>query len=205
MRLAAVALLLPLAAAAAPADDRALARDVFRELIETDTSHSVGSTTAAAEAMKRRLLDAGFAKDDLVVLGPKDKRGNLVARLRGSGRQKPVLIIGHLDVVEARREDWTTDPFKFVEKDGWYYGRGTQDMKGSAAAAVMAMIRFKRERLVPERDIILALTADEEGGPDDGAEWLVKSHRELVDAEFALNIDSGGIDSDNGKPVNLEV
>jgi len=195
------------ALAAAPLDEpsRALSHDLFKELIEIDTSHSVGSTTAAAEAMAARLRAAGYPKEDLAVVGPRDKRGNLVARLRGSGKHKPVLVIAHLDVVEARREDWTTDPFQFVEKDGYFYGRGTQDIKDMAAIATAAMIRFKRDGFVPERDIILALTADEEGGADNGVDWLLKNRRDLVDAEFVLNGDSGGIDSINGKPVNLEV
>ncbi|MGH8441647.1 MAG: M20/M25/M40 family metallo-hydrolase, partial [Nevskiaceae bacterium] len=210
MRPAALALSALLSATVCAAEplgesDRKLARDLFEELIEINTSHSVGDTTAAAEAMAKRLRAAGFAKGDVAVLGPRAKRGNLVARLRGNGTLKPVLIIVHLDVVEARREDWTTDPFQFVEKDGYFYGRGTQDIKNMAAIATATMIRFKREGFVPARDIILALTADEEGGADNGVDWLLKNRRELVDAEFVLNPDSGGINSVGGKPVNLEV
>ena len=104
--------------------------------------------------------------------GPNDRKKNLVVRLHGSGKQKPVLLIGHLDVVEARREDWTTDPFQFVEKDGYYYGRGTQDMKADDAILVTTLIRFKKEDYVPDRDLILALTADEEGGKSNGVDWL---------------------------------
>ncbi|MFI4982341.1 MAG: M20/M25/M40 family metallo-hydrolase, partial [Nevskiales bacterium] len=123
-----------------------LARDIFKQLIEINTSLSVGSTTAAAQAMAQRLLDGGFAAGDVQVLaGPNPKRGNLVARLHGSGAHKPMLIIGHLDVVEARREDWTTDPFVFTEKDGYFYGRGTQDMKDADAIAVASFIRLKKE------------------------------------------------------------
>jgi hypothetical protein len=110
-----------------------LSRDIFRQLIEINTTDSVGNTTTAAEAMRKRLLDAGMPKADVVVLGPNDRKGNMVARLRGSGTGKPILIIAHLDVVEAKRSDWTTDPFQFVEKDGYFYGRGTQDMKCSDA------------------------------------------------------------------------
>jgi len=193
------------AARAAPPDP--LARDIFRQLIEIDTTHSAGDTTAAARAMAQRLRDAGFAADDAQVLvGRNPKRGNLVARLHGSGAHRPVLIIGHLDVVEARREDWELDPFVFTEKDGYFYGRGTQDMKDADAIALAALIRLKREGLVPDRDIILALTADEEGGTDNGVAWLLAEHRALVDAEFALNPDAGGVDSIAGKPVafNLE-
>jgi acetylornithine deacetylase/succinyl-diaminopimelate desuccinylase-like protein len=194
---------------AAPLDDatRKLARDIFQQLIEINTTDSVGSTTAAAEAMAKRLLDAGFAPEDVKVLGPRDRKGNMVARYHGSGSSglKPILIIAHLDVVEARREDWTTDPFQFVEKDGYYYGRGTQDMKESDAIAVTTFIRFKREGYRPDRDIILALTADEEGGSANGVEWLLKNHRELVDAAFALNPDAGGVTTVKGKPLNVDV
>lgn len=196
-----------LSAGAAEIAPDPLARDIFKQLIEINTSHSVGDTTAAAQAMAQRLRDGGFAGEDVQVLvGPNPKRGNLVARLRGSGAHKPMLIIGHLDVVEARREDWSTDPFVFTEKDGYFYGRGTQDMKDADAIAVAALVRLKKEGFVPDRDIILELTADEEGGTDNGVDWLLKNHRDLVDAEFAINPDSGGVDSDAGKPVtfNLE-
>jgi len=192
-------------AGAAPPPDP-LTRDIFKQLIEINTTDSVGSTTDAAKAMQKRFLEAGFAaKDAQVLVGANPKRGNLVVRLHGNGKHKPVLIIGHLDVVEAKREDWTMDPFKFIEKDGYFYGRGTQDMKNSDAVAAAALLRFKKEGFVPDRDIILALTADEEGGTDNGVEWLLKNHRDLVDAEFALNPDSGGIDSDAAKPVALNV
>src|ERR1017187_204346 len=193
-------------ASGAQLDDatRSLSRDIFRQLVEINTTDSVGSTTLAAEAMRQRLLDAGFDAADAQVLGPNDRKGNLVARLHGSGAHKPLLIIGHLDVVEARREDWTTDPFEFVEKDGYYYGRGTQDMKVSDAIAVTDFIRMKREGFVPNRDIILALTADEEGGQSNGVDWLLKNHRELIDAEYALNPDSGGVVTDHGKPLSME-
>ena len=184
---------------------RQLSRDIFKELIEINTTDSVGSTTVAAEAMAKRLKDAGFPAADIKVLGPNDRKGNLVARLRGNGNKKPVLILGHLDVVEARREDWTTDPFQFVEKDGYFYGRGTQDMKGNDAILVTTFIRFLREGYRPDRDLILALTADEEGGKSNGVDWLLKNHRDLIDAAFALNADSGGVTTRNGKPVNVDV
>ena len=176
----------------------------FQQLIEINTTDSVGSTTVAAEAMRKRLLDAGFPAEDVVVMGPNDRKGNMVARFRGKpgSTKRPVLIIGHIDVVEAKREDWTTDPFVFTEKDGYFYGRGTQDMKESDAAVVTSFIRLKREGFVPDRDIILALTADEEGGKSNGVDWLLKNHRELVDAGFALNADAGGLNTEKGKPVN---
>jgi acetylornithine deacetylase/succinyl-diaminopimelate desuccinylase-like protein len=156
--------------------------------------------------MAQRLLDAGFAKADVVVLGPNGRKGNMVARYRGKAGStlKPILIIAHLDVVEAQRQDWTTDPFKFVEKDGYYYGRGTQDMKNSDAIAVANFIRMRKEGFVPDRDIILALTADEEGGRSNGVDWLLKNHRDLIDAEYALNPDSGTVRTDNPPAVEFE-
>jgi acetylornithine deacetylase/succinyl-diaminopimelate desuccinylase-like protein len=184
---------------------RQLSRDIFRELIEINTTDSVGSTTKAAEAMARRLKDAGFPAADVQVLGPNDRKGNMVARLRGTGAHKPVLILGHLDVVEARSADWTTDPFHFVEKDGFFYGRGTQDMKDNDAIMVTTFVRLRREGFRPDRDLILALTADEEGGKSNGVEWLLKNHRELIDAEFVLNMDAGGLTTEKGKPVNLDI
>ena len=185
--------------------NRQVARDIFKELIEIDTTDSVGNVTSAAEAMAKRLRDAGYPDNDVQVLGPNDRKLNMVARLRGTGARKPILLIGHLDVVEARREDWTTDPFQFVEKDGYFYGRGTQDMKSDDAILIMAMIRFKQEGYKPDRDIILALTADEEGGKSNGVDWLLKNHRELIEAEFVLNPDGGGIDTLNGKPVIMSM
>lgn len=186
---------------------RQLSHDVFQQLIEINTTDSAGSTTLAAEAMRKRLLDAGFPADVVVVLGPNERKGNMVARYRGrpGSTKRPLLIIGHLDVVEAKREDWTTDPFVFTEKDGYFYGRGTQDMKESDAASVTTFLRLKREGFVPDRDIILALTADEEGGKSNGVDWLLKNHRDLVDAGIVLNADAGGLNTDKGKPVNLGV
>jgi acetylornithine deacetylase/succinyl-diaminopimelate desuccinylase-like protein len=152
------------------------------------------------------LLDAGFPAADVQVLGPNDRKGNMVARLRApSGSLRPILIIGHLDVVEARRSDWTTDPFQFVEKDGYFYGRGTQDMKSNDAILVTAFIRLHQEGWRPDRDVILALTADEEGGKSNGVDWLLKNHRELVDAEFVLNADAGGVTTLKGKVVNVDI
>ncbi len=184
---------------------RQLSHDIFKQLIEINTTDSVGNVTTASEAMAQRFRDAGFPESDLQILGPNDRKKNLVVRLHGSGKHKPVLLNGHLDVVEARLEDWTTDPFQFVEKDGYYYGRGTQDMKDGDAAMVTTLIRFKKEGFVPDRDIILALTADEEGGSSNGVDWLLKNHRELIDADFVLNHDGGGILADHGKPQFMTV
>lgn len=184
---------------------RQLAHDIFKQLIEINTTDSVGSVTAASEAMAQRFRDAGFPESDIHVLGPNDRKKNIVVRLHGSGKHKPVLLIGHLDVVEARREDWTTDPFQFIEQDGYFYGRGTSDMKDGDAIMSATLIRMKKEGYVPSRDIILAMTADEEGGTSNGVDWLIKNHRELIDAEFVLNHDGGGVLAENGKPVLMEV
>ena len=194
------------AAAESDAVSRKNAHDIFKQLIEINTTDSVGSTTVAAQAMAQRLLEAGFPKADVVVLGPNDRKGNMVARYRGKpgSALRPILIIGHLDVVEAQRQDWTTDPFQFIEKDGYFYGRGTQDMKDSDAIAVTDFIRMKKEGFVPDRDIILALTADEEGGKSNGVAWLLKNHRDLIDAEFALNPDAGVVRPDKPLIVGFE-
>jgi acetylornithine deacetylase/succinyl-diaminopimelate desuccinylase-like protein len=197
------------AVCAAPDGDAAAqknAHGILKQLIEINTTDSVGSTTVAAQAMAQRLLEAGFPKADVVVLGPNDRKGNMVARYRGApgSKLKPILIIGHVDVVEAQRQDWTTDPFQFVEKDGYFYGRGTQDMKESDAIAVADFIRMRKEGFVPDRDIILALTADEEGGMSNGVAWLLKNHRELIDAEFALNPDAGQVRPDKPLVVGFE-
>jgi acetylornithine deacetylase/succinyl-diaminopimelate desuccinylase-like protein len=184
---------------------RQLAHDIYKQLIEINTTDSVGSVTAASEAMAKRFRDAGFPDSDIQVLGPNDRKKNVVVRLHGSGKHKPVLLIGHLDVVEARREDWTTNPFEFIEKDGYFYGRGTTDMKDGDAIMSATLIRLKKEGYVPNRDIILAMTADEEGGTSNGVDWLLKNHRELIDAEFVLNHDGGGVLSDHGKPVFMDV
>jgi acetylornithine deacetylase/succinyl-diaminopimelate desuccinylase-like protein len=201
-----------LAVAAAPAADPAamsdraadaLAHDLYRELIEINTTDSVGNVTTASAALARRFLAAGFPPADVLVLGPNERKKNLVVRLHGTGKHKPVLLIGHLDVVEARREDWSTDPFKLVEKDGYFYGRGALDMKAGDAIMATALLRMKQEGYRPSRDIVLALTADEEGGCCNGVEWLVRNHRELIDAEFVLNHDGlvgYSITSEHGVP-----
>ncbi len=180
--------------------DQKLAHEILQQLIEINTTDSVGNVSTASEAMAKRLRDAGFTESDIYIGGPNDRKKNLVVRLNGTGMKKPVLLIGHLDVVEAHREDWTSDPFQLVEKDGYFYGRGTEDMKASDAIYVMTMMRLKREGYKPDRDIILALTADEEGGKSNGVDWLLKNHRDLVDAEFALNADGGGVITEEGKP-----
>jgi len=183
----------------------ALSHNIFKELIEINTTDSVGNVTTAAEAMAKRLRAGGFAATDVQVLGPNDRKRNLVVRLRGTGKRKPILMIGHLDVVEARREDWSTDPFKFVEQDGYFYGRGAEDMKDGDAIMVTALLRLKQEGFRPSRDLILALTADEESGSSNGVDWLLKNHRQLIDAEFVLNHDGYSVVTDHGKPLFYEL
>jgi acetylornithine deacetylase/succinyl-diaminopimelate desuccinylase-like protein len=178
------------------------AREIFKQLVEINTTHSTGSTTVAAEAMAARLKAAGLA--DVRVLEPVPRKGNLVARYPGSGAKRPILLLAHLDVVEAKREDWSFDPFVLTEKDGFLYGRGTADDKTMAAVFVANLIRLKSEGYVPSRDIILALTADEEGGPNNGVKWLIENHRNLVDAEFAINEGGGGV-MKKGKYLTNEV
>jgi acetylornithine deacetylase/succinyl-diaminopimelate desuccinylase-like protein len=192
----------------ASAEDRALARGIFKELIEINTTDTPkGNVTAATSAMQKRFLDAGFAAEDVRLLGPDAQKQNLVVRLRAAGltTEKPVLFLCHMDVVEALRSDWHTNPFEFVEKDGYYYGRGTQDMKESDAALVATFLRLHREGYKPKRDLILALTADEEGGKFNGANWLVRQHRELVDAAFVINPDAGGVELEHGRAVVADV
>ena len=182
-----------------PAENERLAREILKQLIEINTTDSAGSVTAASEAMAKRLREAGFDEKDIQIAGPRDHKKNLVLRYHGSGKRKPVLFLGHLDVVEAHREDWTSDPFVFLEKDGYFYGRGTEDMKAGDALLVTTFIRLKKEGYLPERDLILALTADEEGGTANGVDWLLKNHRDWIDAEYCINLDGGEFERDGEK------
>jgi acetylornithine deacetylase/succinyl-diaminopimelate desuccinylase-like protein len=183
-----------------------LGHAILRELIEVNTTGSVGNTTTASQQLASRFEDAGFAPADVQVVGPTGKNRNLVVLYRGTGVHKPVLLLAHLDVVEARRADWTYDPFVLTEKDGYFYGRGTQDQKGGAATLVTTLLRLKTEKWVPDRDLILALTAGEEGGmPYNGVEWLLKEKRALIDAEYAINVDAGGGELDEGKHTMFDV
>jgi acetylornithine deacetylase/succinyl-diaminopimelate desuccinylase-like protein len=173
-----------------PDEYRQLARDIFRELIEIDTTDSAGDVTVAARAVRQRLLDAGFGEDDIALVGPHPRKMNLVARMRGTGARGPLLMLAHLDVVEADPAEWETPPFQFVERDGFFYGRGTTDQKAMASLWTANLIRMRREGITPDRDLILALTADEEGGEHNGARWLTQERRDLVDA--AMGINEGG-------------
>ena len=187
------------ATAQAPLEYQKLAREIFKQLIEINTTDSVGNVTTASEAMAKRLREAGFSEKEIQIAGPREKKKNLVVRYRGSGARKPVLFIGHLDVVEARREDWSSDPFVFLEKEGYFYGRGTEDMKAGDALLVTSFIRLKKEGYVPDRDLILALTADEEGGTANGIDWLLKTHRDWIEAEYSVNLDGGEFEKDKSK------
>jgi acetylornithine deacetylase/succinyl-diaminopimelate desuccinylase-like protein len=181
-----------------------LAHDIFREVIEINTTMNIGSTRAA-EAMAARLKAGGFTDSDMALVGPRPRNMNLVVRYRGSGLHRPIVLIAHLDVVEALRQDWSLDPFTFTEKDGFFYGRGTSDMKCEVADIVANFIRLKQEGFVPSRDIILALTEHEESGDANGVQWLLANRRDLIDAEFGINLEGGGGDMQHGKPNLLEV
>src|SRR4051794_7402326 len=183
-----------------------LAFDIYKELVEIDTTTATGDTKQAADAMAARLRAAGFAGDDVQVFSPAPRKGNLVARLSGTGKRKPILLLAHLDVVPAKREDWSFDPFKLTEQDGYYYARGSGDDKFMAAAFVANMIRYKQEGYKPDRDIILALETDEEilDANALGIRWLLKNHRDLIDAEFALN-EGGGVGLKDGKAIRNHV
>jgi len=181
-----------------------LACDIFRELVEINTTVNMGSTVAA-EAIAKRLKNAGFPESDINVVGPQSQHMNLVVRYRGKGTQLPVLFIGHLDVVEALRQDWSSDPFRFTEIDGYFYGRGTTDMKNEDADLVSNLIRLRQEKFLPERDIIVALTENEEGGDANGIQWLLANRRDLINAEYCINPDGGGGIIKNGREIIMTI
>ena len=182
-------------------DTNAELLSIYRSMVETRTVHPDGDNTAVARAAAKRLLDAGYDPKDVEVLEPKALKGNLLARLRGSGELEPLLLLAHIDVVEAHKEDWSggLDPFKLTERDGYYYGRGAIDDKAMAAIFTETMLRLKREGFAPKRDVILALTADEETGGSNGVEYLLHNRRAGIDAAFALN-EGGGGTYRHGKP-----
>jgi acetylornithine deacetylase/succinyl-diaminopimelate desuccinylase-like protein len=201
-------LLLAGAAAAqtvAPEAERQLARDIYKQFVEIQSGYSTGATTPVAEAAAARLKAAGFADRDMFLGGAIPRKANLVVRYHGTGARKPLLLLAHTDVVEAKREDWSMDPFRFVEKEGFFYGRGTGDDKAQAAVWIANLIRYKHEGFKPDRDIIVALTADEEGGgPYNGVAWLLKNHRDLIDAEFCLN-EGGWGEMAGGKRISNDL
>jgi len=206
---ASLLLIAPLACFAAsnmpPEADQRLAHDIYKEMIEIKSGFTTGATTPVAEAVAKRLRAAGFADSDIFLGGAIPTKENIVVRYHGTGKMKPILLLAHTDVVEAKREDWSMDPFVFTEKDGFYYGRGTADDKAQASIWVANLMRFKREGFKPDRDIILALTADEEGGgPYNGVTWLVKNHKDLIDAELCLN-EGGRGEMVKGKRISNSV
>lgn len=194
MKRAALATLCAFASVAAAQSPQGELVEIYRELIEINTAQPVANTTPAAQAMAKRLLDAGFDARDVEVAGPTPDKQNLVARLRGTGEAKPVLLLAHLDVVAANKEDWTggLDPFKLTERDGYFYARGSIDDKAMGAIFVANLIRMKREGFKPKGDIVVALTADEESGTHNGVAWLIRNRRAEIDAEVALNEGAGG-------------
>jgi acetylornithine deacetylase/succinyl-diaminopimelate desuccinylase-like protein len=208
--LATLASILPMTSGPATAEGlnphQPLAFDIYKELVEINTVTATGDTAQAAEAMAARLRAAGFAEADVHAFSPAPRKGNLVARLRGTGARRPILLVAHLDVVPANREDWSVDPFKLIEQDGYFYARGSWDDKYMAAAFVTNLIRYKQEGYKPARDIIIALETDEEIIDRDGLgiQWLLKHHRDLIDAEFALN-EGGGVGLKDGKPIRNSV
>jgi acetylornithine deacetylase/succinyl-diaminopimelate desuccinylase-like protein len=188
-----------------PPADKQLAHDIYKEFVEIQSGFATGATTPVAEAAAARLKSAGFPDADVFVGGANPKKANVVVRYHGTGAAKPILLLAHTDVVEAKREDWSTDPFQFLEKDGYFYGRGTGDDKAQAAIWIANLIRYKREGFKPDRDIIVALTADEEGGgPYNGIDWLLKNHRDLIDADLALN-EGGWGESSHGKKISNDL
>lgn len=200
---------LPIVSSAAttqpPEADQRLAHDIYKEIIEIQSGFTTGATTPVTAAIQKRLRTAGFADSDVFIGGAIPTKANIVVRYHGTGKLKPILLLAHTDVVEAKREDWTTDPFVFTEKDGYYYGRGTADDKAEAAVWIANLIRYKREGYKPDRDIIVALTADEEGGgPYNGVDWLIKNHKPLIDAEFCLN-EGGKGSMVGGKRISNEI
>lgn len=194
------------AAAQGLTEQQQFARGIYQELVEIDTTTATGDTQKAAEVLGARLRAAGFPEGDVHVFSPAPRKGNLVARLRGSGARKPILLVAHIDVVPAKREDWSYDPFKLTEEGGYFYGRGSSDDKYMAASFVTNLIRYKKEGYKPDRDIIIALETDEEilDANGLGMQWLIKNHRDLIDAEFALN-EGGGVGLKNGKAIRNSV
>ena len=193
------------AAARQPSPYRALAREILAELVAIDTSAEGVGTTPAADVIVRRLQKAGYPASDIELVGPQPANRNLLVRLRGSGGARPLLLLAHMDVVPAHRDDWSLDPFTLTEQDGWFYGRGTRDNKAGVATLVTNLIRWKQEGLAPVRDIIVLLTALEEQGGADGIPWVLENHPELRESEFCLNTDSGKGVLRDGRPAVMSL
>ena len=196
-------------AAAAPQQDEAAFRALYKELVETNTTRSIGSCTRAAEAMRAHLLSAGIPAADTQILAPADRPndGALVAVIHGTDkRAKPILLLAHIDVVEAKREDWERDPFTLVEENGWFYARGASDDKAMAAVFTDSLVRYRKEGFKPRRDIKLALTCGEETSDVfNSVKWLIDTHPDVLSAAFALNEGAGGELGKNDRPVALQI
>jgi len=196
-------------AQSAPTPAQQQLREIYKELVEINTTDSAGSCTAAAEAMAARLKAGGLLAQDVQVIVPPGglKKGNLVARYRGTGAKRPVMLLGHLDVVEAKREDWQRDPFRLVEENGYFYARGAADDKAMVAVFVANLIRYRQEGYRPDRDLILVATCDEEIVPSNfsGIVYLLKNRRDLIDAEFALNEGGNGLLDKNGNYLRMTI
>lgn len=173
------------------AEPQILLQNIFKDLIETNTSNENGNTTIACRLITKQLLDYGFSGKDINILALDSTKGNLIVRFKGSDKNKPLLLLAHLDVVDANKGDWKFDPFKLTESDGFYYGRGTTDDKAMAAIFIANLIRLKNERFAPDRDIVVCLTSDEENAGPNGIQWLLREHRNLIDAEYCIT--EGGI------------
>src|SRR3954462_4463548 len=199
------ALFLTAGALSAQEDHRALEHDILKQLVEINTSDSARHTDQAAKPIQAGLAEAGIPASDMHIIETGPGINNLIVRYRGSGSgAKPILLMAHMDVVDARREDWSFDPFTFREQGGYYYGRGSSDDKAGVAMLVATFIRYKKEGFVPNRDLIIVLTGDEET-TGEGIEGIVEKHRDLIDAAYALNTDGGGGELRNGKPVAFSV
>src|SRR3977135_57786 len=196
-------------AQSAPTPAQLQLREIYKELVEINTTDSAGSCTAAAEAMAARLKAGGLPAQDVQLIVPPggQKKGNLVSRYRGTRAKKPVMLLGHLDVVEAKREDWERDPFKLVEENGYFYARGASDDKAMVAVFVANLIRYRQQNYRPERDLILVATCDEEIVPSNfsGIVYLLRNHRNLIDAEFALNEGGNGLLDKNGNYLRMSI
>jgi acetylornithine deacetylase/succinyl-diaminopimelate desuccinylase-like protein len=206
---AAVAQFTAASTAQAPPPDEVAFRALYKQLVEINTTRSVGSCTEAAQAMRAHLQGAGIPAADMQILAPPDRPmdGALIAVLHGRDRSaKPILLLAHIDVVEARREDWSRDPFKLIEENGWFYGRGSSDDKAMAAVFTDSLVRYAKQGFKPRRDIKLALTCGEEtAAVFNSVKWLTETQPKVLDAEFALNEGAGGELDKNDKPVSLQI
>ena len=187
---------------ARPSRYDSLATAVFKQLMEINTTFADGDCGVAAEAMAKRLVDGGFSENEIRIVGQDAKSRNLILRWRGSGKGRPVMFNAHLDVVPVKRANWTVEPFQLTEKDGFFYGRGSRDMKSAAAIVVTDFIRLRKEGFKPQRDLILALTCGEESSDDhNGVNWLLANQRPLIECEYCINLEGGSLEIENDKHI----